>query len=125
MLRLLRLWYHAFMNQKLSDQQLQALADYLLLITTDSGVKLRWGYQQREQMRQVLQKGQVPKGYRADWIKKTKMALIDTLHREAEVFNDTYRHDLISVNDMADALSTTLETLRVACRKIEEQGKMD
>ena len=110
---------------KLTRQQLQALADYLLHITTDPGVKLRWGSRLREEIRLQLQKGQMPTGYRVDWLRNTRAALVETLQREAQAFNEKYRHDCISVSDLADALSTALHQLKTASEREDARQALD
>jgi len=111
------------MDTRLSDPQLQAIADYLLQVVTDPGVKLRWGARLREEIRQQLSKGQTPTGYRVNWLRETGMELIDTLQRQAQTFNDRYRHDRISVSDMCDALTTTLAQLKAASEKADGKGR--
>lgn len=63
-------------------------------------------------MQEQLERGERPTCHRAEWLRSTSRRLIDEITQAAQEFNETHTDDLISVNDLADVLTTTLALLR-------------
>lgn len=102
-----RVCYTAFMSL-LTDSQVLAISGTLHQIVTSRDIKVAYGAQQREVIKNALKKGKVLDNYRTAWLKSTRDRIIAVLIEEANKFNDTYKHDRISLADMGDALHTTL-----------------
>lgn len=97
---------------KLTKEQIEAAAGIIHYAVTSEKVKLRWGTLQRQIMKDRIAAGLKVDGYRADWLRKTRSAIMEAMVKTANEFNATYPHDRISATDMADALNTTLRALQ-------------
>lgn len=102
----------------LTDAQVLAIAETLKRIVTDDDVKVAWGMAKRRELQEAISRGQQPDNYRIDWLISTRSAIIDTLAREAVVFNDRYRHDRITSRDMMDVIASTMAQFQMAIAQI-------
>lgn len=66
----------------------------------------------RREIRDAIDRGEEPVGYRVEWLKKSSQKVIHTLHEVAKEFNKEYPHDKASVQDLCDILNTTLKRLK-------------
>lgn len=73
--------------------------------------RLLYGATQRQKMKEALAKGDKVEGYRAEWILGTMQEVIRTMSVQAEKFNTTYYHDMISVNDFVDVLTSAINKI--------------
>jgi len=110
---------------KPTTEQIQVAARILKEVVTSDAVKIRWGMQQRTYIKEAIDRGEKVGGYRVRWLTETKNRLIDELAVCAQEFNRTYKHDKISVQDMADALATTLQRLQQAAQKFKQLTDSD
>jgi len=62
--------------------------------------------QQRELIKAQMERGEIPTGYRVDWLRQSRDAVIQKVMEQAQQFNMQYRHDHISVQDMMDVISS-------------------
>lgn len=68
----------------------------------------------RKQMMEAIDRGETPTGPRAVWLAETADAVIKTLSERAVSFNEENLDDLISANDLGDALITAIRWLQAA-----------
>jgi hypothetical protein len=76
-------------------------------IQNDSS-RLSRGQKRRQAMAEAISQGLSPEGPRAEWLKASALAVLDTLKAQAEDFNTKNPDDKISNQDLADVLVTTL-----------------
>lgn len=107
---------------KLSREQMVAAAGILHYAVTSESVKLRWGTLQRQIMKDKIARGEPVSGYRADWLRKSRNAVVETLSKCAEEFNGQYPHDRISAVDLVDVLNSTLRSFQTV-KKIRENSQ--
>ncbi|NDG28447.1 MAG: hypothetical protein EB120_14875 [Proteobacteria bacterium] len=69
-------------------------------------LKLARGARLREEIRQTIQKGQMPKGYRAEWLINSGHEILAALSKIAKKFDRDFPDDRASVNDLMDILTT-------------------
>lgn len=97
---------------KLTKEQIEAAAGIIHYAVTSEKVKLRWGALQRQIMKDRIAAGLKVDGYRADWLRSTRSAIMEAMVKCSEEFNAKYPHDRISATDLVDALNTTLRALQ-------------
>ena len=102
-----------------SQAQLRGVAAILYDVVTSETVKLRWGRQVRDRLREAERRGEKISGYRVEWVRATKQALVKTLSAQAAAFNTQYPHDRISTLDFLDALEGTARAFR---KNLKESG---
>jgi len=68
----------------------------------------------RKQMQEALERGDEPTGPRADWLKQTASEIMKVLELAAIRFNEENLDDLISANDLGDAVLTSMKWLQAA-----------
>jgi hypothetical protein len=86
-------------------------AEIIYRYVTEKETRLARGLRLREAMRQQLERGETPTGYRADWLRAAVTKVINTLVEEADGFNRVYADDLISAHDLVDVLVTARSRL--------------
>lgn len=91
--------------------------DILHKFVTSKEQRLKYGAEARADMQKDLKAGKKVEGYRADWIIKAMDEVVKTLVKSAERFNNTYFHDMISVDDMKDVLTSAINKLNNANKK--------
>jgi len=91
-----------------TDEQLKIAAQTLFRVVSSDAIKLRWGAAKRIYLGTELAEGREPIHYRIEWLRDCRDALLDTLIKQGERFNRTWKHDRVSVNDMKDAVLTLL-----------------
>lgn len=102
-----------------SHEQLETIAASLREVVSSKEIKLAWGSLKREELRRAVADGKQVSGYRAEFIIRTKRAIIEVLEEEAVRFNRTYKHDCISSADLCDVVATLLLSLREGGHKPE------
>lgn len=85
-----------------------------LALSSSTDSRLMTGLMARQKMREQLDRGESPTGYRAEWLKTTAKRVIVGLAAAAKEFNAEYTNDMISIHDLADVLSTALAMLHRA-----------
>lgn len=70
-------------------------------------VRLQNGLRKRNEIRAAIQRGEIPKGYRMDWLRDSGYEVISLLTKIAQKFDKQHPTDKASVNDLIDILSTT------------------
>lgn len=83
-----------------------------LRIMADTEERLQRGAERRRRMQEKLDRGERPDCHRSEWLRSTSRRLIDEITQAAQEFNESNTDDLISVNDLADVLTTTLALLK-------------
>jgi len=86
-------------------------SDVLYKFVTSKESRLKYGATKRQEMQKALQAGKKAEGYRAEWILKSMEECMKTIIKSAEKFNNTYFHDMISVEDMKDVFTSALNRL--------------
>ncbi len=86
-------------------------SDVLYKFVTSKESRLKYGATKRQEMQQSLKAGKKVEGYRAEWILKAMEDVMRTLIKSSEKFNNTYFHDMISVDDMKDVFTSALNRL--------------
>lgn len=99
------------------EKRCRYATDVLYKFVTSTESRLKYGATKRQEMHKSLQAGQKIEGYRADWIMKSMEELMKTLVKSAERFNNTYFHDMISIEDMKDVFTTALNKLNKINKK--------
>ena len=99
-----------------TEEQLRTAQGFLTRVVTDKAVKLKWGSMKRlslaEELTSRSAEGRMASGhYRLEWIRDVQDEIVQVLSRQAVRFNRTWKHDCISVRDMADTLLTVLNRL--------------
>jgi hypothetical protein len=84
---------------------------------TSSDTRLRYGQLQRRDMKDDIENGVKPTGYRAEWLVSTTDALLDVLIEASRQFNASYHFDMISTNDMRDVLIGLLDQIDSKTKK--------
>jgi hypothetical protein len=101
----------------LTDDQIKAAAKILRDVVTSDQAKLQFGVSKRNEIRDAIRRGDKVTGYRVDWLRKTRDRVIETLQQAAKEFNETHKHDRISVTDLHDVLTTTQYAYEIASKK--------
>lgn len=96
----------------MSQKDITWSLDVLTRAAQHEQLRLKRGLMRRQQMAEAIERGEEPVGPRAEWLKVTAHALLDTLQTSASVFNDKHQDDLISAADMGDALGTCINMLQ-------------
>lgn len=104
---------------KFTEEHYRTVAETLKRVVVSEDIKLEWGARQRQLLREQIASGSKAPNYRAVWLRSTRDAVIDTIKKRSEVFNNTYKHDKISAQDMMDALTTTLNHFKLAMDKLK------
>lgn len=108
---------------KLTKKQIYAAAQVLKECVTSKDVKLRWGALQRQILKDRLERGDKTGGYRVEWIKKTRLEVVDVLQKSAKNFNETYKHDHISAQDLLDVLNSTINSFQVVTKRLKANSQ--
>jgi hypothetical protein len=74
--------------------------------------RLKHGAILRQTMFDTIQRGETPKGYRADWLRKQAAHLNSALGEIARKFDAEHPDDKCSVQDLLDILATTTDLYR-------------
>lgn len=82
------------------------VCEILYKLTSDRTRALERGLRDRERIATAIATGTTPSGHRVDWLRDTADQLNDTLMVCSRKFNDRYPSDMISVQDLVDALAT-------------------
>lgn len=106
-----------------TDAQLRAVAAILYDVRTSDTIKLRWGREKRDQLRDAEKRGDKLDGYRAEWLKSCRHEVLMALSKSAEDFNEKYPHDRISTQDFIDVLSGTARALVRAQKDIKDRDQ--
>lgn len=92
-----------------STEKLQELyqnaAEVLRVVVEDENVKLHWGAQQRQVMKESIQKNPKFTNYRTEWLHAASLALVKALLESSKEFHAKNPQDRLSVRDFMDALS--------------------
>lgn len=96
-------------------------ADVLYKFATSKEKRLKYGAEQRAIMQQALKDGKKIETYRTEWIIKSMDEVIKVLIKSSERFNNTYFHDMISVDDLKDVLTSTINKLNNLSNKKKQQ----
>lgn len=76
-------------------------------LVTEKMDRLDRGVMLRQQMFDMIQRGETPTGYRAEWLRAQAMKVVEVLTEMAKAFDDKYPDDKCSVSDLTDILATT------------------
>jgi hypothetical protein len=105
-----------------TQAQLRKTSEILYHTVTSKDVKLRYGLSKRAEIMAALKRGEKVGGYRVQFILRARNAIVDTLMEVGQEFNTANPHDLVSLQDFGDVLTTTLKQLHtVADKKAEEK----
>lgn len=74
--------------------------------------RLLYGATQRQKMKKHLERGEKVEGYRAEWILGTMQEVIKAMSIQADKFNHTYYHDMISADDLQDVLTSAINKIK-------------
>lgn len=99
------------------DQRMKFATNVFYKFVTSKEARLKHGATQRQEMQKALKDGKKVDGYRAEWILKSMDDVIKALVKSAEKFNNTYFHDMISIEDMKDVLTSAINKLNNASKK--------
>lgn len=86
-------------------------------VVSNKDIKLEYGATQRRRIKDALERGEKVSGYRVAWLRHCRNEVLDTLIKESERFNRTYKHDHISVNDLVDVLATLMVEFQKAAKE--------
>lgn len=84
----------------------QRAARVLRAFVQDHGARVRFGVRQREGILKKIRAGEVPTGYRADWVSQTTRRVLLELQQARAEFNAAYPWDAISADDLKDVVRT-------------------
>ena len=85
-------------------------------LVTNKEARLKYGAEQRLKMQDALKAGLKISGYRAEWLLDTIDSVLSTLIKASERFNGTYFNDMVSVSDLKDVLTSTINRLNKKAR---------
>jgi hypothetical protein len=102
------------------EKRCKFAADILYKFVTSKEQRLKYGATARQDMQKALKDGKKVEGYRAEWILKAMDEVIKALVKSSEKFNNTYFHDMISVDDMKDVLTSAINKLNNLSKKKSE-----
>lgn len=112
----------------LKSEKIEFILDVMKRVATSQTVRLQNGARMRDEIRQAIQRGERPKGYRVAWLQESGYEVIKTLTKIAKQFDKEHPQDKASVQDLMDVLSTTMFLLKKATKnyeKVLEEGESD
>lgn len=95
----------------MDDKEAKFARDVLHKFATSKDSRLQYGAKVRSEMQKALANGGKIVGYRAEWLYTSADSVLNCLIESSEQFNNTYSHDMISVQDLKDVLNTVLAKL--------------
>lgn len=104
------------MDEK-DEERCKFALDVLHKFVTSKEQRLKYGAERRSEMQAAIKDGKKVEGYRAEWILRAMDDVIKVLVKSAEKFNNTYFHDMISLEDMKDVLTSSMNKLNNASKK--------
>ena len=96
----------------MTDSIMKAANQIIWTFVTDRKCRLENGARFRAEMVKTLNRGEVPTGYRVEWIADTTTALFALLSEKAREFNELHPQDAVSISDLMDVLTTAMAKLR-------------
>lgn len=74
--------------------------------------RLAYGQVMRQEISDMLKRGQTPAGYRWDWLVASSKQLMELLQMMADDFNKAHPHDMASTLDILDILAMTTSNIK-------------
>ena len=99
------------------EEEILKVQEVLRLVHTQKMSKLMNGMLKRRAIKEALERGEKPTGYRVDWLHSSSQKVIETLRIVATEFNNDHKDDTASVHDLVDIVSYVMYTLT---KKAEE-----
>ena len=94
------------------NEEILKIQEILKQVHLQKQSKLMNGMLLRKEIRDALDRGEVPKGYRVDWLGESSHRIMGLLTQISMEFNDEHKDDAISVHDLLDVLTYTMYVLK-------------
>lgn len=90
------------------EQKARYVCRVLTSVLSTNEQKLEKGAERRDEVYAAIARGEVPEGYRADWLRDSAFEIIEYLKMLAADFNEQFPDDRASIQDMLDILATAM-----------------
>lgn len=94
-------------------------AEVLVAVVGSEGNRLETGLRRRQMIREAIERGERPTGYRVEWLRQASLAVVSKLKEIGQEFNARNPDDQASVADFLDILANASTYLK------EQAGKSD
>lgn len=102
----------------MDTKRIETLKSQLIALIENYDNRTKKGLENRNAMVAKIKKGEIPTGYRYDFLQTSAYKVVDTLGELAQQFDDEHPDDRCTSVDFIDILSAAIEVIREVSNKI-------
>lgn len=99
------------------EDEIKKVQEILSLVHTQKMSKLMNGMLKRRAIKDAVERGETPTGYRVEWLHESSQRVFALLRDIAIEFNNKHKDDTASAHDLVDIVQYVLYTLT---KKVDE-----
>lgn len=93
------------------EDEIKKVQEILTLVHTQKRSRLMNGALRRRDISEAVERGETPTGYRVNWLSESSRKVLLLLQEISAEFNDKYKDDAVSVNDLIDIVAYVMAAL--------------